>query len=318
MEKVEEREVMVYLMTGFLESGKTQFLKFTLDQEYFQIDEPTVLLLCEEGVEEYDEKLLKRSKTFLEVVEELEDLTPQFLEEIDQKYHPGRVIFECNGMWPVSKIEGLDFPKGWSVVQKLTMVDASTFQMYLNNLKPLFVEMVRDADLVLFNRCQEDTPLAAFRRSVKVVNAKAEIIFEDEEGEIENIFEEQLPYDMEAPVVEIEDVDYGIWYVDMMDHMERYDAKTVCITARVRKPPKFPEGYFIAGRMAMTCCADDTTFLGYVCRGTQDIEFQNGQWMKITAKVGYRSLSLYQGKGPILKVLKMEEVEPVKDLVYFN
>lgn len=318
MERVEDREVMVYLMTGFLESGKTQFLKFTLDQEYFQIDEPTVLLLCEEGVEEYDEKLLKRSGTLLEIVEELEDLTPQFLEKIDQKYHPGRVIFECNGMWPVSKIEGLNFPEGWSVVQKLTMVDASTFQMYLNNLKPLFVEMVRDADLVLFNRCQEDTPLAAFRRSVKVVNAKAEIIFEDEEGEIENIFEEQLPYDLDAPVVEIEDVDYGIWYVDMMDHMERYDAKTVCITARVRKPPKFPDGYFIAGRMAVTCCADDTTFLGYVCRGTQDIEFQNGQWMKITAKVGYRSLSLYQGKGPILRVVKMEEVEPVKDLVYFN
>ena len=317
MERIEDTEVMVYLMTGFLESGKTQFLKFTLGQDYFQIEEPTVLLLCEEGIEEYGEELLRKSGTFLETVESLEDLTPEFLEGIQQKYHPGRVIFECNGMWPVSKIEGLAFPDKWTVVQKLTMVDASTFQAYLNNLKPLFVEMVRDADLVLFNRCEEDTPLAAFRRSVKVVNAKAEIVFEDEEGEID-IFEEQLPYDLEADVIEIEDVDYGIWFVDMMDHMERYDGKTVCIKARVRKPPKFPDGYFLAGRTAVTCCADDTTFLGYVCRGTEDIEFANGQWMKLTAEVGYRSLSLYHGKGPVLKVRKAEAAEPVKDFVYFN
>lgn len=318
MERIEDTRVLVYLMTGFLESGKTQFLKFTLAQDYFQIDEPTVLILCEEGEEEYEAKLLKTSHTALEVVESLEDLTVEYLEKIEQKYHPGRVIFECNGMWPVSKIEGLPMPEGWGMVQKLTMVDASTFQVYLNNLKPLFVEMVKDADLVLFNRCEEDTPMAAFRRSVKVVNAKAEIIFEDEEGEIENIFEDELPYDLEAPVVEIDDVDYGIWYVDMMDHMERYQRKTIRITARVRKPPKFPTGYFIAGRMAVTCCADDTTFLGYVCKGTDETEFENGQWMHITAEVGYRSLSLYNGKGPVLKVLKMEEAEPIQDFVYFN
>ena len=63
-------------------------------------------------------------------------------------------------------------------------VDASTFQVYMNNMKSLFVEMIRNADMVLFNRCEQGMPLATFRRSVKVVNQAAEIIFEDEEGEI--------------------------------------------------------------------------------------------------------------------------------------
>lgn len=318
MERMEDTRVLVYLMTGFLESGKTQFLKFTLEQEYFQIDEPTVLVLLEEGIEEYDEQVLKDTDTHLEIIENQEELTAEWLLKIEERYHPGRVIFECNGMWPVSAIEAVPLPDGWGIVQKLTTVDAGTFQVFMNNMKPLFVEMVKDADLVLFNRCEEDTPMAAFRRSVKVVNASAEIVFENEEGEIDNIFEEELPYDMEAPVIKIEDVDYGIWYVDMMDHMDRYNGKTIQIKARVRKPPKFPENYFVAGRMAVTCCADDTTFIGYVCKGLPDTEFSNGQWMKITAEVHYRSLTLYHGKGPILKIIKMEEADPVKDLVYFN
>ena len=44
-----QSDVMVYLMTGFLDSGKTQFLTFTLEQDYFQIQGKTLLILCEEG-----------------------------------------------------------------------------------------------------------------------------------------------------------------------------------------------------------------------------------------------------------------------------
>ena len=141
----------------------------------------------------------------------------------------------------------------------MTTVDASTFQMYLTNLKPLFVEMVRDAELVLFNRCTDLKPLAGYRRSVKVVSPQAEVIFEDENGEIENIFQDHVPYDLNAPVIEIRPEDYGIWYVDVMENPDRYRGKIVEYTARVLKPRSFPSKLFFPGRMAMTCCADDTT-----------------------------------------------------------
>ena len=313
-----EASVMVYLMTGFLDSGKTQFLKFTLEQDYFQIDGKTLLILCEEGEEEYDPMELLKYGVVIEKVDDQENLTEEWLEEMNRKHEPERVVVEYNGMWKVSDFEALKLPQGWAIEQKLTTVDASTFQMYLTNLKPLFVEMVRGAELVLFNRCDDIAPLAGYRRSVKVVSPQAEVIFEDEEGEVENIFEDDVPYDLKAPVIRIEKEDYGIWYVDMMENPDRYKGKVVEFTAKVVKPRSFPSKVFLPGRMAMTCCADDTTFLGYVCKSPYAPKLKPGDWVKVRAKVGFANLSVYRGEGPLLEAEYVETAEPIEELVYFN
>ena len=313
-----ESNVMVYLMTGFLDSGKTQFLKFTLEQDYFQIDGKTLLILCEEGEEEYNPMEMLKYGVVIEKIEDQEDLTEEYLEELNRKHEPERVVVEYNGMWKVSDFESMKLPDGWEIEQKLTTVDASTFQMYLTNLKPLFVEMVRGAELVLFNRCEDLKPLPGYRRSVKVVSPQAEVIFEDEEGEIENIFEDDVPYDLKAPVIQIAREDYGIWYVDMMENPDRYKGKTVEFTAKVLKPRSFPSKVFLPGRMAMTCCADDTTFLGYVCRSAYAPKLKAGQWITVRAKVRYANVSVYQGEGPVLEAENIEPAEPIEELVYFN
>ena len=178
-----DRDVPVYLITGFLESGKTQFLDFTIHQEYFQIPEKTLLILCEEGEEEYDEESLKKCNTVLEIVEEPEDFNVDTLRMLDKKHKPERVLIEFNPLWSTDKFYDMALPRGWNMAQHIVTVDASTFQIYMNNMKSLFVEMIRGADMVIFNRCQPENPLANFRRSVKVVNAVAEVLFEDEEGE---------------------------------------------------------------------------------------------------------------------------------------
>lgn len=313
-----EPDVMVYLMTGFLDSGKTQFLKFTLEQDYFQIDGKTLLILCEEGEEEYDPMEMLKYGVVIERLEDREDLTEEWLEEMNRKHEPERVVIEYNGMWKVSDLESMKMPAGWAIEQKITTVDASTFQMYLTNLKPLFVEMVRGAELVLFNRCEDKKPLAGYRRSVKVVSPQAEVIFEDEEGEVSNIFEDDVPYDLKAPVIEILREDYGIWYVDMMENPDRYKGKVVEFTAKVLKPKAFPSKVFLPGRMAMTCCADDTTFLGYVCRSAYAPKLKPGQWVKVRAKVRFANLSIYRGEGPVLEAENIEPAEPIEELVYFN
>lgn len=313
-----ESNVMVYLMTGFLDSGKTQFLKFTLEQDYFQIDGKTLLILCEEGEEEYNPMEMLKYGVVIEKIEDQEDLTEEYLEELNRKHEPERVVVEYNGMWKASDFESMKLPDGWEIEQKLTTVDASTFQMYLTNLKPLFVEMVRGAELVLFNRCEDLKPLPGYRRSVKVVSPQAEVIFEDEEGEIENIFEDDVPYDLKAPVIQIAREDYGIWYVDMMENPDRYKGKTVEFTAKVLKPRSFPSKVFLPGRMAMTCCADDTTFLGYVCRSSYAPKLKAGQWITVRAKVRYANVSVYQGEGPVLEAENIEPAEPIEELVYFN
>ena len=316
--RYQEDDVLVYLMTGFLESGKTKFLDFTLKQDYFQIRGTTLLILCEEGEEEYDPEEMKKHRIVVERVEDREDFTEEWLKELNDKYKPERVVIEYNGMWRVSEFEEMKLPKTWVVEQKITTVDASTFQVYLANMKPLFVEMVTGSDLVFFNRCEEIEPLAGFRRSVKIVSPQAEVIFEDEDGEIEDIFGDSVPYDMDADIVEIPPVDYGIWFLDVTENPDRYNGKVLKYTGRIQKPKGFPKNAFVLGRKSMTCCADDLTFLGYVCKSEEADQYKAGDWVTITAKVGYSRLSVYDGVGPVLHVIEIEKSEPIEELVYFN
>ena len=210
-------------------------------------------------------------------------------------------------------------PDGWGLIQEITTVDASTFDVYIANMKSLFVEMVRNADMVLFNRCTEDMPLAGYRRSVKVVNQGAQIIFEGAEGEIEDIFSDQMPYDLDAPVIKIEDMDYGIWYVDMMDNPEKYKGKVVEIQGRARKAKGFPKGEFVLGRSAMTCCADDITFLGFICKHMAIEDMKANTWVRARGKVGFEFKRAYRGRVPVITLESVEPIqEPEDELVYFN
>ena len=316
---MEETRVPVYLITGFLESGKTSFLSFTLQQDYFQIDGKTLLILCEEGEEEYDEEALKQCNTVVESIDSEEELTPERLAAMEILHQPERVIIEYNGMWLVSKFEEMEKPEGWGVEQHITCVDASTFQVYMANMKSLFIDMVRNADMVIFNRCQENDPLPSYRRSIKVVNQRAEIIFEDEEGELGDLFEDEMPFDIDAPVIDILPEDYGIWFVDSMDHPDRYVGKTVHFKARALKPRGMGSKFFVPGRTAMTCCADDTTFLGYICKSAFAPKIAEGQWVDVTAKVACEKRMEYQGEGIVLYAEHVEVCEPLADeMVYFN
>lgn len=318
MEYVDESRVHVFLMCGFLESGKSEFLAQTMDMDYFKIKGTTVLILCEEGEVEFDQDLLKRTNTVM-VTTEPEKITPSWLQAIDNAYHPQRVIFECNGMYPVSKMESMVVPEGWGLVQKICTVDASTFDLYLANMKSLFNDMVTNAEMVVFNRCTEDMPLAAYRRSVKVVSPSAEIIFESEEGEIENIFDEQMPYDLDAPVVQIEDMDYGIWYIDMIDNPDRYDGKVVEFQGKILKPRRLASDEFIVGRMAMTCCADDTTFLGQVCKSKHAGKLKAGQWIRVRGRVAFEYHPAYRAEGPVIYLEHGTGIPALEDeMVYFN
>ena len=159
------RDIPVYLITGFLESGKTQFLDFTIHQKYFQIPEKTLLLVCEEGEEEYDADDLKKYNTVMEIIEEPEDFNEDTLRMLDKKHKPERVLIEFNPLWSVDKFYQMSLPRYWDMAQHIVTVDASCFQIYMNNMKSLFVEMIRGADMVIFNRCQPENPLANFRRS---------------------------------------------------------------------------------------------------------------------------------------------------------
>lgn len=303
----------VYIINGFLESGKTEFISYTISQPYFQIKGKTLLILCEEGEIEYDEEILRRSRTIIEVVDEEEQMTPAKLIELEKIHKPERIIIEYNGMW---NFKNLKLPWHWSLEQQITTIDASTFQSYYTNMRSLLAEMIRKSELIIFNRCDGlIDQLSSFKRNVKAVNPQAEIIFEDKNGEVNQIFEEDLPYDLKASQLDLDDYGYGIFYLDAMDNLDRYIDKTIKFKAMVLKPEDSNNEYFVPGRMAMTCCADDMAFLGYACKYDRCTELTNKDWVEVTATVHREFWKDYNGEGPVLHAVSVVPTQKPKDEV---
>lgn len=302
----------VYIINGFLESGKTEFICYTLAQPYFQIKGKTLLIVCEEGENEYDEKLLAKSRTIMEVFEEEEEFNTSHLMELEKKCKPERIIIEYNGMW---NFKNMKLPWHWNVEQQITTIDASTFPMYFTNMKSLLAEMLRKSEMIIFNRCDNIEDLSVYKRNVKAINPGADIIFEDSQGEVNQIFEDDLPYNLNDPIIELDNEGYGIWYLDAMENLDRYVGKTIQFVGMVLKPDGFPKGYFIPGRMAMTCCAEDMAFLGYACEYDKAANLTEKQWVKVTAKVAKEYFADYRGEGPVLKAVSVEQTRPPKEEV---
>ncbi len=305
----------VYIVNGFLESGKTEFIRYTLAQPYFQVRGTTLLIVCEEGEEEYENTLLQSSRTVMEIIDEEEDFNTSHLIELEKKYKPERIIIEYNGMW---NFKNMKLPWYWKVEQQITTIDASTFGMYFTNMKSLLAEMLRKSEMIIFNRCDGIEDLSAYKRNVKAINQQAEIIFEDAQGEVNQIFEDELPYNLNDSFIELDNEGYGIWYLDSLDNLDRYLGKTIQFVGMVLKPQDFPKGYFVPGRMAMTCCADDMAFLGFACEYEKADTLTEKQWVKVTAKVVREYFADYQGEGPILKALSVEQTRaPKEEIISF-
>jgi len=311
-------QIPVYIATGFLESGKTSFIKEILEDHEFTEGKKVLVIRCEDGEEEYEEEMLKENNAVLEVIESQEELTMDNLKAMQRKHRPKMMIFEYNGMW---KMEDLlkELPRNWPVVQTFTMIDASTFEAYLNNMRSIMMELVKLTDVVIFNRCDKDTKKGALRRAVKAANRQVQIIYESIDGSDEELEEDDLPFDVTADEIDLDDDDFGLWYLDAMDHPQKYEGKTVRFTGQVYRGENLPKDYFVPGRFAMTCCADDITFIGFLCKSAFADRLKQKEFVKVTATCKTEYRREYEGEGPVLIAEKIEKAEkPEEELVYFN
>ena len=318
-----EMEIPVYLFMGFLESGKTSFIQDTLEEDYFNDGQRTLLFACEEGMEEYDEELLKRTNTTIVYVEEEEDFNRDFLISKVLQYYPDRVIVEYNGMWSVERMLTQMDNTPLLVFQTIVLVNGETFDLYMNNMRSLEVEMYKIAEMVIINRCTPEMPRATWRRSIKAVNRRVQVLFESADDDDMGEEDDTLPYDVEGDEIHLEDEDYGIWFVDIMERPEIYDGKTMVMKTRVFKSIRLPKGCFVPGRHAMTCCADDIQFIGYLChtnhaKSSTIKSLKNKMWVNLTAEVRIEYNKEYGDKGPVLYAKRVEAAEPPEEeLVYF-
>lgn len=306
--------IKVYFVNGFLESGKTTFITELLRQEYFQSEEKILLLLCEEGEVEYDTELLGEKNITLVNIEDEANFNPEYITNIEKDIKPKTVIIEYNGMW---NRKDLQFPWYWDDVLEITLYDASTFELYVKNMKSLVSEQVRNAKMVLFNKCDSVMQkLPGFRRSVKAVNSNLNVVFKDEKGEINPRFDEDLPYDLHAHIINVYDESFGIFYVDAMDDVDRYLGKEVIFTGMVMKKSKEQKDTCIIGRFAMTCCADDLSLFGFICDYEKTEELELDDWVNVRAVIDKDFAEKYNLWYPVLTVISIEKCQvPQKEIV---
>ncbi len=307
----------VYIINGFLDAGKTDFFRYTIAQPYFRTKGKTLLIVCEEGENDYEDKLLKSTNTVVEFIEDEEDFNPDALVALDAKHNPERILVEYNGMW---NFKNMRLPVMWNLEQQITVIDCSSFELYFSNMKSLLAEQIRNSDLILFNRCDGLTEnLPAYKRNVKAINQKADIIFEDQNGEVDVTLDEDLPFDLNDDPIELNNYGYGMFYLDALDHVERYEGKNIKFKGMVLIPPEFPDNRFVPGRMAMTCCAQDMQFLGFACEYDKVDELKEKEWVEVTARVVKQYVPEYQGEGPVLIATSVEKTtEPANPVIDFS
>ncbi len=310
--------IPVYVFTGFLDAGKTRFIQDTLEDERFNAGEKTLLLVCEEGEEEYEPSTFAAPNVYIEMVEDMEALDEAGLEAMRKKYRADRVCVELNGMQLVSDFYA-KLPKSWVVYQEIMFAEAATFPLYNANMRSLVVDKLGGCELIVFNRVDESTDKMELHKIVRGVNRRCDIAYEDAEGEVEyDDIEDPLPFDIEADVIEIQDDDYAIWYRDVTEDMRKYSGKTVKFKAQVAQLKKREKDAFVPGRFVMTCCVEDIQFMGFVCQWPDADRLSQRDWIWVTAKISLRYHKMYKEIGPVLTALEIAPAEKAaEDVVTF-
>ena len=294
------KDVPVYLFTGFLEAGKTKFIQETLEDRRFCNGERTLLLVCEEGEEEYAPDQFADKSVFIRVVEEQSQLTSENLSRWVSETKAERVVIEYNGMWMLDLLYSA-MPEGWMVYQEFMFADATTFPSYNSNMRQLVYDKLKSCELVVFNRFNGTMDKMEYHKIVRAVSRRCDIAYEYVGGKVEyDDIQDPLPFDLNAPIVEIGDDDYAEWYRDMSEEPKKYEGKTVRFKCRALVRKKLPEKTFIVGRHVMTCCVEDIQFAGLVCQWEGADTVQDDSWMILTAKINFRFNRAYGKKGPVL------------------
>ncbi len=315
-----EREAIVFVFNGLLESGKTVMINRFFDNPQICDGKKILLIICEEGIEEYDAAKLAEKHISVVTLDAEEEFTAEHLLALEKEYTPDIVAIEYNGMWSATlPVENI-YPAGWQLAEVMTTVDSSTFDTYMkNDLRAFMIEEYKITDIVVFNRFTDDEKRIAYRSIVKAANMNAQVVFEYENGRIDAQFDAS-PFDMTQDEIKVDDGDFGVFYFDVMDHAAAYAGKTVEFRALTYKINAMRMPGFLVGRFAMTCCANDIQFISIYAKN--DMKFKNRAWYHVRAKVALVDASIYgEASGeklPALEVLSLTPAEaPEQEVVTF-
>ena len=308
-------EIPVYIFTGFLEAGKTVFIQDTLEDKRFNQGERTLLLVCEEGMEEYCPQKFSGKNVFIRTIEDKSELTEANLYKMISETRSERVLVEYNGLWMIQDFYD-SLPDGWLPYQNMLFFDGRSFLNYNANMRSLVVDKLKDCDVCVFNRLPEGADLEQLHKIVRGVSRRTDILYEYASGKlVPDEIEDPLPFDIDAPVIEINDGDFALFYRDLTEEKEKYKGKSVRFKALAAVDKKFPDKTCALGRHIMTCCVEDIQYCGLVSKLPAGLEAQNSKWYMVEAVIDVRFSRLYGKKGPIFNVNKLTETDPPEEQV---
>ncbi len=312
------QQIPVYVFTGFLDSGKTKFIQETLEDPRFNAGERTLLLVFEEGEEEFDISAYPHQNVYVEVLDQ-QSVTQKDLQALTKKYKAQRVVAELNGMQLVGDLY-TRFPEEWAVAQEVMFADSTTFMAYNANMRNLVMDKLVGAQMVVFNRLTPGADTMPFHKLARAANRRIDILYDYTDGTtaFDDVVD-PLPFDINAPVIQVNDEDYALWYRDVSEEPEKYEGKTVCFKGQVAMLRREKEGMFAPGRFVMTCCADDIQFCGIPCRYPDSKNLKSRSWVQVTARITAEKHTLYKGElGPVLTAISVTSAEPAEqDVVTF-
>ena len=300
------QQIPVYSFTGFLDSGKTKFIQETFEDERFNAGERTLLLVFEEGEEEFDISTYPHKNVFIEVLDQ-QTVTTKQLAALQKKYKAERVVAELNGMQQVGDLY-MRVPENWVVAQEVMFADTTTFMAYNANMRNLVMDKLVGAQMVVFNRLEKGADIMPFHKIARAASRRIDILYDYTDGSTQfDEIEDPLPFDINAPVICVNDEDYALWYRDVTEEPQKYDGKTVSFKAQVAMLRRQKDGIFAPGRFVMTCCVDDIQFCGIPCRFAGAKNLESRAWVVVTAKISAEKHPLYKGEiGPVLTALRVE------------
>ena len=299
------QQIPVYSFTGFLDSGKTKFIQETFEDERFNAGERTLLLVCEEGEEEYDFSTYPHQNVYLEIIDQ-QTVTTKQLHALQKKYKAERVVAELNGMQQVGDLY-MKFPESWVVAQEVMFADSTTIMAYNANMRNLVMDKLVGAQMVVFNRLEKGADVMPFHKLARAASRRIDILYDYTDGTTEfDEIEDPLPFDINAPVIEVKDEDFATWYRDMTEEPQKYHGKTVRFKGQVAMLRRDKDNMFAPGRFVMTCCVDDIQFCGIPCRYNQAKTLESRSWVMVTAKISAEKHRLYKGDiGPVLTAIEV-------------
>ena len=301
--------IPVFFVNGFLDSGKTTFIIDTIKSDGFL--GKTLLLVCEEGVVEYNARMLKANyRTDIEYFESLEDFDYKKIDKMIKEYQPDRIVIEMNGMWELSKLQ---FPKSIDILQVIYFIDANTFSTYFNNMRQKMSDTIQKSHVVTFINCRDKIKqLEPYKGALKMINSKAKFMILNENMLAEDAFIEPLPYDITKDIIEINPSDFGTFYIDTFDHKNNYENKVVSFIAQVFISEKLPQGTFIIGRKVMNCCADDIQLCGFLVKSFLNKKIKDQSFIKIIAKSKYEYSMEYNEMELVLDPIDIIQVNDLE------